>query len=81
LVEHLLAKQDVVSSNLITRSTHYLAGVNGSMTVSKTVGRGSNPSLTAKQFAGVVLVVTHILAKDKLRVRFSPPAPNNISVV
>ena len=26
-------------------------------------------------FAGVVLVVTHILAKDKLRVRFPSPAP------
>jgi hypothetical protein len=32
-------------------------------------------------FAGVVLVVTHILAKDKLRVRFPSPAPSFALVV
>ncbi len=30
--------------------------------------------------AGVVLVVTHILAKDKLRVRFPSPAPNILNL-
>jgi len=52
LVEHFLAKEDVVSSNLITRSKQYIPGVNGSMTVSKTAGGGSNPSGYAKQCEG-----------------------------